>query len=169
MTLQNYVNETQRAGCPLDQVANFARANIILQPRQLAASAAARLCDQPSGPEWIGYGGAGGGGKSHWLLAQIGADDCQRHPGLKCLILRKSNKANIENFNDIRLRLFKKLPHTFSASTGVLVFENGSRIILKHYQHENEINNSFLGIEYDVIGIQEATPLTFRKWEDIKT
>ena len=38
-------------------------------------------------------GGARGGGKSHWLLAQMGADDCQRVPGLKCLLLRKVGKA----------------------------------------------------------------------------
>jgi phage terminase large subunit len=46
--------------------------------------AAARLCDKeakPDGPTAIGYGGARGGGKSHWLLAQMGADDCQRVPG----------------------------------------------------------------------------------------
>ena len=45
-------------GCPRDQLLNFVRAGIILQPRQLAASAAARLCDQPDGPTAIGYGGA---------------------------------------------------------------------------------------------------------------
>ena len=37
-------------GCPRDQLLNFVRAGIILQPRQLAASAAARLCDRPDGP-----------------------------------------------------------------------------------------------------------------------
>jgi hypothetical protein len=141
----------------------------MLQPRQLAASAAARLCDLPDGPTAIGYGGARGGGKSHWLLAQVGADDCQRYPGLKVLLLRKSAKTNREAFEDLRQRLFARLPHKFNASTGVLEFENGSRIILKHYQHENEINNSFLGMEYDVIAIEEATTLSARKWEDIQT
>lgn len=33
------------AGCPRDQMRNFARAGIVLQPQQLKASAAARLCD----------------------------------------------------------------------------------------------------------------------------
>jgi len=36
-------------GCPRDQLLNFSNAGIILQPRQLAASAAARLCDHPDG------------------------------------------------------------------------------------------------------------------------
>jgi hypothetical protein len=166
---EQYAKDGLRAGCTPGQMQNFIRGGIILQPRQLAASAAARLCDEPGGPTAIGYGGARGGGKSHWLLAQMGADDCQRHPGLKCLLLRKSGKANRESFDDLRQRLFGHLKHAFSATTGVLLFENGSRIIAKHYQHEKEINESFLGMEYDVIAIEEATTLTVRKWEDIQT
>src|SRR4051812_43319141 len=131
---KDYAADAQSAGCTLDQIQNFIRAGIILQPRQLSASAAARLCDDPTGPKAIGYGGARGGGKSHWLLAQMGADDCQRLPELKCLLLRKCNKANIESFNDLRQRLFSGLKHTFSGSTGTLIFPNGSRIIAKHYQ-----------------------------------
>ena len=52
------------AGCPEEQVRNLVRAKVFLQPRQLAASAAARLCDQEGGPTAVGYGGARGGGKS---------------------------------------------------------------------------------------------------------
>ena len=70
-----YAQSGLAAGCPAAQIENFIRAGIILQPRQLAASAAARLCDRPDGPTAIGYGGARGGGKSHWMLAQMGADD----------------------------------------------------------------------------------------------
>jgi hypothetical protein len=98
------------------------------------ASAAARLCDQPDGPTSVGYGGARGGGKSHWLLAQMGSDDCQSVRGLKCLLLRKFGKANVENFEDLRQRLFGRLPHEFSAYRGVLTFRNGSRIVAGHYQ-----------------------------------
>jgi hypothetical protein len=75
------------AGCPAEQMANFVRAGVVLQPRQLAA--AARPRDRTGGPTAVGYGGARRGGKSHWLLAQMGTDDCQRVPGLKCLLLRK--------------------------------------------------------------------------------
>jgi len=98
------------AGCPSDQMENFVRAGVFLQPRQLAASAAARLCDNPDGPKAIGYGGARSGGKSHWLLAQMGADDCQRVSGLKCLLLRKVGKSNLENFEDLRKRVARD-PH----------------------------------------------------------
>ena len=155
-------------GCPKDQLLNFSNASIVLQARQLAASAAARLCDQPDGPKAVGYGGARGGGKTHWLLSQIGADDCQRVPGLRCLLLRKIGKSNLEHFEDLRRRLFIRLPHEFNASRGFLVFPNDSRITLGHYQFEKDID-AYLGREFDVIGIEEATQLTLRKYEDIST
>jgi hypothetical protein len=152
----------------MDQTFNLVRAETWLQERQLAASAAARLCDLPDGPTAVGYGGARGGGKSHWLLAQMGVDDCQRVPELKCLLLRKVGKANLEHFEDLRRKLFGKLPHEFSAFRGILTFANGSRIIAGHFQNEKDID-AYLGLEYDCIGIEEATTLTNRKHQDITT
>src|SRR5215211_4493561 len=165
---ENYTRAARCAGCPEEQVANFLRAEIVLQPRQLVASAAARLCDNADGPTAIGYGGARGGGKSHWLLAQMGVDDCQRVPGLKCLLLRKVGKANMEHFEDLRRRLFGLLPHDFTAYRGILTFKNGSRIVAGHFQNEKDID-AYLGLEYDVIGIEEATTLSSRKHQDIST
>lgn len=165
---EQMIVEGLNAGCPRDQVKNFLAAGVVLQPRQLVASAAARLCDQADGPTSVGYGGARGGGKSHWLLAQMGADDCQRVPGLKCLLLRKVGKANLEQFEDLRRRVFGKLKHEFSAFRGVLSFKNGSRIIAGHFQSEKDID-AYLGLEYDVIGVEEGTTLTSRKYQDIST
>ena len=156
------------AGCPQDQTLNLIRGGAWLQERQLVACAAARLCDHPNGPTAIGYGGARGGGKSHWMLAQIGVDDCQRVPDLKCLLLRKVGRANLEHFEDLRRKLFNQLPHEFSAFRGILTFRNGSRIIAGHFQNEKDVD-AYLGLEYDVIGIEEATTLTSRKYQDITT
>ena len=166
--LERYLAMGQRAGCPRGQMRNFAQVDVVLQERQLVASAAARLCDRAGGPTAIGYGGARGGGKSHWLLAQMGADDCQRVPGLKCLLLRKVGKANMEHFEDLRRRLFVGLRHDFSAYRGILTFANGSRIIAGHFQSEKDID-AYLGLEYDVVGIEEATTLSSRKHQDIST
>ena len=163
-----YLKAGQDAGCPEDQMRNLERAGIVLQPRQLLASAAARQCDHPNGPTAVGYGGARGGGKSHWLLAQMGADDCQRVAGLKCLLLRKVGKANAEHFEDLRRRLFTGLKHEFSGYRGLLTFPNGSRIVAGHFQAEKDID-AYLGLEYDVIGIEEATTLSPRKHQDIST
>jgi hypothetical protein len=98
----------------------------------------------------------------------MGADDCQRVAGLKCLLLRKVGKANMEHFEDLRRRLFTGLEHEFSAYRGVLTFGNGSRIIAGHFQAEKDID-AYLGLEYDVIGIEEATTLSSRKHQDITT
>src|SRR5580765_7808223 len=166
--LEAYLAAGREAGCPAHQMRNCALAGVVLQPRQLAASAAARLCDQADGPTAVGYGGARGGGKSHWLLAQMGADDCQRVPGLKCLLLRKVGKANAEHFEELQRRLFKGLKREFSAYRGLLKFANGSQIQAGHYQAEKDIDN-YLGLEYDVIGIEEATTLSARKHQDIST
>ena len=92
MSPSTYLSRARSHGCPPDQLRNFLRARILLQAPQLRASAAARSCDKPAGPTSVGYGGARGGGKSFWLLAQMGADDCQRYPGLKCLLLRNVGK-----------------------------------------------------------------------------
>ncbi|HOH39814.1 MAG TPA: terminase family protein [Verrucomicrobiota bacterium] len=166
--LERYFAVGRSVGCPEDQMDNFERAGVILQERQLAASAAARLCDQADGPTAVGYGGARGGGKSHWLLAQMGADDCMRVPGLKCLLLRKVGKSVMESFEDLRRRIFTGLKHEFSAYRGLLTFANGSRIIAGHFQAEKDID-AYLGLEYDVIGIEEATTLSSRKHQDITT
>src|SRR5258708_39914719 len=131
---KRYTAEARKAGCTFDQMEHFLKADVYLQPKQMAASLAARLCDKADGPTAVGYGGARGGGKSHWLLAQMGADDCQRVPGLKCLLLRKVGKSNLESFEDLRQRVFAGLKHSFNASRGILTFENGSQIWLGHYQ-----------------------------------
>ena len=157
-----------KAGCPPSQLVRLVHADAFLHERQLMACAAARLCDHAGGPTAIGYGGARGGGKSHWLLAQMGVDDCQRVAGLKCLLLRKVGKANLEHFEDLRRKLFNRLPHEFSAFRGILTFANGSRIIAGHFQNEKDID-TYLGLEYDIIGIEEATTLTSRKYQDITT
>jgi hypothetical protein len=98
----------------------------------------------------------------------MGVDDCQRVAGLKCLLLRKVGKANLEHFEDLRRKLFNRLPHEFSAFRGILTFANGSRIIAGHFQNEKDID-TYLGLEYDIIGIEEATTLTSRKYQDITT
>ena len=43
-------------------------------------------------------------------------------------------------------------------SRRTLTFANGSRIIASHFQHESDVD-AYLGLEYDVIGIEEAATL----------
>ena len=166
--IDRYISAAHTADCPPDQITNFIRAGIVLQPRQLLASAAARQCDHADGPIEIGYGGARGGGKSHWGVAQVVADDCQRLPGLKALILRKVGKSNKENFEDLRRRVLGGVPNDYNRGEGVLYLPNGSRVFLGHFQKDSDID-AYLGIEYDVILVEEATTLTSGKYRDITT
>lgn len=177
---QLYYQAAAAAGCPRDQVENFLNAGIVLQPTQLAASAAARLCDRECdhpaeqdchagcAPTKIGYGGARGGGKSHWGLAQVVADDCTRFPGLKFLYLRKVGKAGKEAIQDLRREVLHSVPHEYKIQDNVLVLSNGSRVVLGHFQNENDIDN-YLGLQYDGALIEEATQLSSRKIKDIGT
>lgn len=137
-------------------------------PRQAQFHAAARECDRRGGPDEVGFGGARGPGKSHAMLAQIAVDDCQRVPGLKCLLLRKVGKAVRESFEDLRRKVLFGLPHRYNKNEGVLTFENDSRIVLGHFKNEADID-AYLGLEYDAIGVEEATTLSFSKYKAIRT
>ncbi len=134
------------AGCPQDQVRNFLRARLVLTPRQLRASAAARLCDADGGPTEIAYGGARGGGKSFWLLAQVAADDLTRLPGAKALVLRRVGKANLEHLEDLRHSTLHHIPHEFNPTRGIISLPNGSRLVAGHFQREADID-AYLGLE----------------------
>jgi phage terminase large subunit len=160
--LIRYLKAARDAGCPPDQVERFLRAGVVLQPKQLAASAAARLCDHPDGPTEVAMGGARGPGKSHWSLAQVAVDDCQRYPGLKALVLRRVGKAARESFEDLRPKVLGNLPHDYNSSRGILTFPNGSRVILGHFHNEKDVDQ-YLGIEYDVIAQEESTTLSTAK------
>lgn len=166
--IDRYARAGQRAGCPPGQMLHWRQAGIVLTPKQLEASARARECDRAGGPTEVGMGGARGGGKSHWLLGQMGGDDCQRRDGLKCLLLRKVGKAVRESFEDLRAKVLAGLPHEYKRSDAALIFPNGSRIILGHFKNESDID-AYLGLEYDVIGIEEATTLSHSKFKAIRT
>lgn len=152
-------------GVPQDSLDRFLRAAYVPQPKQLRFHAAARECDKQGGPTQVGFGGARGPGKSHALMAQAAIDDCQRIPGLKVLYLRKIQKNAKEQFEDLRRSVLKGVPHNFT--NGVLHFTNSSRIFLGHFKNETDIDQ-YLGIEYDVIVIEEATTLSLAKYRALR-
>jgi phage terminase large subunit len=155
-----------RVGCDPDQLERFINFGYIPQAKQMEFHAVARAADQPGGPERIGYGGTRGQAKSHAILAQVGMDDCQRFPGLKVLYLRNIGKAAAEQFEDLITKLFSLVPHTYKSSRGMLHFPNGSRVVLGGFRDESEID-AYIGIEYDLIVIEDATTLSETKYEAI--
>lgn len=153
------------AGVPQDSLDRFLRAGYVPQPKQLHFHAAARECDKPGGPTQVGFGGARGPGKSHALFAQAALDDCQRIPGLKVLYLRKLGKNTREQFEDLKRLVLKNAQHQFTS--GVLRFPNTSRMLLGHFNYEKDIDQ-YLGLEYDLIVIEEATTLSLVKYRALR-
>jgi hypothetical protein len=136
----------------------FVRAGVILQERQLAASAAARLCDQVDGPTAVGYGGARGGGKSHWLLAQMvfsrqadGTTIAQQYlrEGIK---LRPANMDRVNGWAEILQRLgdgsAKILPSLF-------IHQRCGRLVetLPAMQHDPHRPEDVLKVDCDEDGV----------------
>ncbi len=159
---ERYAAAARAAGCPSDQIENFAAGGYAAQPKQLEFHAAARAADHTSGPEYIGMGGARGGSKSHSIFAQVALDDCVRMPGLKALFLRSVGKAARESFEDLIGKVCPHLLRYYQPGNSRLIIPNTSRIILGGFRHESDIAN-YLGIEYDVIAVEEYTLLSAEK------
>lgn len=152
---------------PRDQLENFIRGGYVAQPHQLVWHAGARTADRDDGPAMIGIGGRRGPGKTHGTFAQVALDDCQRVDGLKFLFLRKVLKAARESFEDVRRKVLYATPHEYKIQSGVIIFPNGSRIVLGHFKNESDIDN-YLGVEYDGAVVEEFTQLSKAKVEMLR-
>lgn len=156
-----------RVGCDPDQMTRFLNAGYVPQPRQLEFHAAARLCDRQDGPARIAIGGTRGQAKTHAVVAQVVMDDCQRVDGLKVLFLRKIGKSASESFDDLVTKVLYAVKKDWKPSRGLLSLPNGSRVIMGGFRDEGEID-SYLGIEYDEIVIEDSTTLTRPKIDMIR-
>lgn len=164
LAVENYAYQAGLAGMPREQIDRFLAAGYIALPKVTYFHAAAREADQPDGCTNIAQGGARGGAKSHSALAQVGIDDCQRYPGLKVLFLRRVAKSAVEAFEDLIIKVLMRVQHNYVPSKNRLEFPNGSSIVLGGFKHESEIDK-YLGIEYDVMVLEEATQISERKHE----
>ncbi len=164
---ENCILMAQEMGCPYDQVHNLiVRTDYVPYPWQWKFHAAAREADEPDGPVDIGAGGARGPGKSHVVLSQVGLDDCQRVPGLKCLFLRQTGISAQESFDDLISKTLKGKV-TYTKTKNSLKFPNGSRVLLGGFKDEGDIDK-YIGIEYDIIIVEELNQLTSDKYEKLR-
>jgi phage terminase large subunit len=154
------------SNCPQDQVNNFLPLGYTPHKWQWKFHAQARAADHPDGPIEIGCGGARGPGKSHAIFAQSALDDAQRVAKLKILFIRKTAISAKESFGDLIDRILSnKLAHTLS--NNVIEFANGSRILLGGFHTDDDIEK-YIGVEYDLIVIEELNQLTEEKYEKLK-
>lgn len=156
------------ANCPIDQLKSFLKTGYVPLPWQFTFHGIAREADKQGGPNDIGVGGARGPGKSHGVLAQVTIDDCQRVPGLKCLFLRQTGTSARESFEDLIDRIIKnKIPFNFNRADNILRFENGSKVLLGGFKDDKDIDK-YIGIEYDLMAIEEINQLTEEKVTKLK-
>lgn len=164
--LSNLINTAKEAGCLEDQVKNFLTAQYVPLTWQWDFHSQAREADKPNGPVEIACGGARGPGKSRAVFSQVALDDCQRFPKLKVLFLRQTAVSAQEAFEDlIEKVLLGKLPYEKKNNT--VVFPNGSRILLGGFHDEKDIDK-YIGIEYDLIVVEELNQLTEEKLEKLR-
>lgn len=159
-----YVQSAHRAGCSQEQITRFISSGYVALPQFLNFHAMAeRICER-NGVTQVLLDGTRGSAKSHAIIAQVGLDDCQRHPKLKWLFLRKTQKAASESFDDLVSRVLSGVPHEQNSEK--VVFPNGSKIIIGGYNDDRDINK-YIGIEYDGIVIEEATQIRGEQHEMI--
>jgi len=153
-----------KAGAPREQVHSFVTYGYTPIKGFWPFHSACREVDGLDGIPIVALGGKRGPGKSHATIAQVGLDDCQRVPGLKVLFLRKVMKSAKESLEDLARRVFGFIECDIGASR--VIFTNGSTIILGGYYNEKEIDK-YLGIEYDLIVIEEVTQISKDKKDKI--
>ena len=131
-----------------------------LQPKQLEAM---RLIWE-EGVEQILYGGAGGGGKSHWLRA-LAFTVAMMYPGARIAIFRE----NYTQLQKTQLPFWKKemralgydvdSPKVWHASDREFTFPNGSVVEFLHLD-QSEGAEKWLSAEWAMIGVDEATRMS---------
>lgn len=164
--LQRCAEAGVKAGCPKDQVTSFMERGYIPLPWQWAFHAAAREADFDNGPVDIGLGGARGPGKSHAVLSQVALDDCQRVAHLKVLFLRQTGNAAKESFEDLVGKVVNGHVEYKATAKGIR-FTNGSRVTFGGFRTERDIDK-FIGIEYDVIIVEELNQLSEGKYNKLR-
>lgn len=161
--IENFVRMAKAAGIKQAQLERFLLLKYVPFPWQMIFHKVAEEADMEGGPVDIGVGGARGPGKSHGVFAQVVIDDLQRVPGLKGLFLRQTGKAAKESFEDLIDAVLRgKASYKYNSSSGSIHFENGSRLLLGGFENENDVEK-YVGIQYDVMAVEELNQLTEEK------
>ncbi len=167
-SIDKFITTAFNAGMPRDQLEGFLKYKYVPLPWQCKFHATARQIDKRGEAVDLGVGGARGPGKSHGVFAQIALVDCQRMKGIKGLFLRQTGKAAKESFEDLIDNVVRgRIKYVYNSSTGVLKFENGSKVILGGFENEKDIDK-YIGIQYDVMAVEELNQFTENKFLKLK-
>ncbi len=141
--------------------------NLRLQPKQ---SELLRLCEG-SGPTWLGYGGARGGGKSAaarrvMLIRRI------TNPGTWGMIFRRVYDDVKRNHIDKFFEEYPQLREHYSVSDHTITIKTegeDSKIVFGYAETEDEVKRKFHGPEYMDIFVDQAEQLSENSLQIIKT
>ncbi|CAK0768394.1 phage terminase large subunit [Gammaproteobacteria bacterium] len=165
VALERYLEAAKNAGCSPDQLRLFVSCGYVALPVMLPFHALARQIDQHNGVTEVLLDGTRGSAKSHAVIAQVCIDDCERAPGIKVLFLRQTERAASESFEDLIGRVLRNKKH--KANSERIMFPNKSRVVIGGYKDESDIDK-YLGIEYDVIVIEEGTQISGTRIEKLR-
>lgn len=131
------------------------------------------VADRPPGPnpaqarahsvevDELMYGGAAGGGKTDFLIAEALAV-CLEFPGAQVAIFRRTSRQLAE-LGGIQLRLLDRIPQphvgTFNGTDRVWTLRNGSRIRLAYVARDADVTK-FQGAEFALIAIDQVEQFT---------
>lgn len=120
------------------------------------------------------YGGAAGGGKSAlgclWLIEM-----CLKHKGSRWLMgrskLKTLKETTLATFFDVSSQLGITNEYRYNASDYTIIFNNGSKIILKDlFLYPSDPHFDSLGsLEITGAFIDECNQLTYKAWQVVKS
>jgi len=141
----------------LDNEVERVKLDLKLQPKQLTAF--------NTEANEILYGGAAGGGKSHFIRV-LAIWSCCNVPGIQVYLFRRKSPDLIKNHVDGPTGFEAMLADTVKSggakinrSDNTISFPNGSKIFLCHCQHEKDKIN-YQGAEIHLLLIDELTHFT---------
>lgn len=110
----------------------------------------------------VAFGGARGGGKS-WAIRTKAIILCLGHPGIRCMIVRKTYPELTANHIDPLKETLKigasDSVATYNKSDKEMTFINGSKILFRYCDSESDVDR-YQGTQTDVLFLDEATQLS---------
>jgi phage terminase large subunit len=124
--------------------------------------------------EEVLYGGAAGGGKTAlgclWLMEM-----CQKYPGTRWLMgrskLKNLKETTLNTFFELAATLNLGRQFTYRAADNLIVWKNGSEILLKDlFHYPSDPNFDSLGsLEITGAFIDECTQVAYHAWQMVKS
>ena len=123
--------------------------------------------------KYVGYGGSRGGGKS-WAVRVKATLLCEKYPGIKVMIVRKTYPELQENHIGPLITLLHCYDEvkenrlaSYNDQKKQIVFPNGSRILFRYCDNDKDAER-FQGTEVDALFVDEATQQSEERMDKLR-